>query len=69
MASDVSVQYNGEFLPEIILLTLCDRPLLFVYFQVNNGVLYCFWIMKILVIMVLCCARFNYYCIVFVFIV
>ena len=29
-------------------------------FQVNNGVLYCFWIMKILVIMVLCCARFNY---------
>ena len=40
----------------------------FVYFQVNNGVLYCFWIMKILIIMVLCCACFNY-CIVFVFIV
>ena len=45
-----------------------DRLLIFVYFQVNNGVLYCFWIMKILVIMVLCSARFNY-CIVFVFIV
>ena len=32
------------------------------------GVLYCFWIMKILIIVVLCCARFNY-CIGFVFIV
>ena len=50
------------------LTALCDRLLLFVYFQVNNGVLYCFWIMKILIIMVLCCACFNY-CIVFVFIV
>ena len=40
----------------------------FVYFQVNTGVLYCFWIMKILIIVVLCCARFNY-CIGFVFIV
>ena len=36
--------------------------------NVRNGVLYCFWIMKILIIMVLCSARFNY-CIVFVFIV
>ena len=36
--------------------------------QLNNGVLNCFWIMKILIIMVLCCACFNY-CIVFVFIV
>ena len=50
------------------LTSLCDRPLLFVYSQVNNGVLYCLWIMKILIIMVLCCARFNY-CIGFVFIV
>ena len=37
------------------LTALCDRLLLFVYFQVNNGVLYCFWIMKTL-IMVLCSA-------------
>ena len=28
--------------------------------QVNNGVLYCFWIKKILIIMGLYCARFNY---------
>ena len=36
--------------------------------NVRNNNNNCFWIMKILIIMVLCCARFNY-CIGFVFIV
>ena len=64
----INMSHKNNCSAGLPLTSLCDRPLLFVYFQVNNGVLYCFWIMKILVIMVLCCARFNY-CIGFVFIV
>ena len=44
---------RNPVLSACLFTALCDRLLLFVYFQVNNGVLYCFWVMKILIIMVL----------------
>ena len=31
----------GPYPPGLPITSLCDLPLLFVYFQVNNGVLYC----------------------------
>ena len=39
--------YVGTIPTGLPLTSLCDLPLLFVYFQVNNGVMYSLWIMKI----------------------
>ena len=35
-----SIERGNQFFPLAPLTSLCDLPLLFVYFQVNNGVLY-----------------------------
>ena len=36
-----STERGTQFFPLASYFLLCDLPLLFVYFQVNNGVLYC----------------------------
>ena len=57
-AADTELE-QGLYPLGLPLTSLCDLPLLFVYFQVNNGVLYFLHYVEDIYIMGPLCSRFN----------
>ena len=53
------VRGDHPYPPGLPLTSLCDFPLLFVYFHVNNGVLYFLDYVEDIYIMGPLCSRFN----------